>query len=344
MKKNLRSRYASALVLSLSVVLMVTGVLMSIRTCKTYESILVQCTHYDRLAQPLQHLALSLAFYLGLTVLGSTMILLTLVKMAGRNHREIALLQQKNQAMDELNRKQQQLAHHQRLELLGTLTSSISHEFNNLLTPIMGYSMMALEKLPPEETELYDDILEIYTASKKAKTIISRLSDLSRKNSSSTFHQVSPDTLIQKTLDVVAPARPKNCEIKLGLNCWDQRILANEIQISQLLLNLIINSFHAMEGIDGVLSIDTWFDQESIHIRLTDNGKGIDPDALPHIFEPFFTTKEAGKGTGLGLAIVAQVIEDHHGNIRVCSTPGNGTSFTVTLPRLSGQKADETAL
>ena len=74
-----------------------------------------------------------------------------------------------------------ELAHHQRLETIGTLTSSISHEFNNLLTPIMGYSLLTLENLPDEENELYDYVLEIYNASQKAKTIISRLSDLSRK-------------------------------------------------------------------------------------------------------------------------------------------------------------------
>ena len=105
------------------------------------------------------------------------------------------------------------------METIGTLTSSIAHEFNNLLTPIMGYSLLALEKLPPEEESLYDDILEIYNASRKAKHIISRLSDLSRKNTSSTFRIACPDELVHKTLDVTNPARPKKVEAVLDLNC-----------------------------------------------------------------------------------------------------------------------------
>lgn len=248
-------------------------------------------------------------------------------------HAEMKLLQRKIEVMEQLNEKQQRLAHHQRLELLGTLTSSIAHEFNNLLTPIMGYSLLALEKLPPEEEELYDNILEIYNASRQAKTIISRLSDLSRKNTADTLHENAPDELVKKTLEVATPAKPKNVEIKLNLNCWDQRLMANEIQLSQLLLNLILNGFHAMEPNGGVLTIDTSFDDESIHIRVADTGCGIPEEIRGKIFEPFFTTKDTGKGTGLGLAIAAQVVEDHHGHIRVDSKEGEGTAITVTLPR-----------
>lgn len=334
MKRPIRICAKSTIILTISILLMIAGVILSIQACKAYENILIQCSHYKQFEHPLHMVALKIASYIGLVALGVTLLILTLVSLAGKNRREISALQTKNSAMDELIQKQQQLAHHQRLEIIGTLTSSIAHEFNNLLTPIMGYSMMALETLPPEDTEIYDGILEIYNSSQKAKTIISRLSDLSRKNTSATFRQVSPDDLVRKTLDVVSPARPKNLEIKLGLNCWDQRIQANEIQISQLLLNLIINSFHAMADVDGVLSIDTWFDQDAIHIRLSDNGCGIPKDVLPHIFDPFYTTKETGKGTGLGLAIVTQVVEDHHGSIQVASTPGVGTAFTISLPRV----------
>ncbi len=335
MKRTIRTHARFTIALIASAILILFGSIMAYRAFHIYENVVISCGQHDHLLKPLRLVALKLAICGGISAAGVFTMLLTFFSLANKSRREISALQKKNQAMDELNKKQQQLAHHQRLEIMGTMTSSIAHEFNNLLTPIMGYSMMALEKLPPEETDLYDDILEIYNSSRKAKTIISRLSDLSRKNTSTTFRQVSPDDLVKKTLDVVAPARPKNLEIKLALNCWDQRIQANEIQLSQLLLNLIINSFHAVENQDGLLKIETWFDEDTIHIRLTDNGCGIAPDVLPHIFDPFYTTKEAGKGTGLGLAIVAQVVEDHHGNIQVDSTPGVGTSFTVTLPRVA---------
>ena len=280
--------------------------------------------------------ALKLLMGGGLTAAGlavGTVMLLHLIRRTARIEREAAALRRRNEAVEELIRQKENLAHHQRLETLGALTSSIAHEFNNLLTPIMGYSLMALEKLPPEEEELYDDLLVIYDSSRKAKTIISRLSDLSRKNTALTFHPVSLDELVRKTLDVAEPARPEHTEIRLNLNCWDQRLIANEIQLSQMLLNLILNGFHAIGEETGTLTIETSFDEQNIHLRVSDTGCGIPEDIRKRIFDPFFTTKEAGRGTGLGLAIVAQVVADHHGQIRVDSGVGKGTSFSISLSR-----------
>ena len=261
---------------------------------------------------------------------------------SSRMQKEAGILRQKNEAMEILNSQTQKLAHRQRLETIGTLTSSIAHEFNNLLTPIMGYSMMALEKLPPEEEELYDDILEIYNTSRKAKEIISRLSDLARKNSANVFQKLSPDELIRRTLEVLRPAKPVNVEMRLRLDCGDQRINANEVQISQLLINLILNSFQAMEKEGGVLTVGTWFNEKWILIQIEDTGCGISKEDQKQIFEPFFSTKEAGKGTGLGLAIAAQVVEDHQGRIEVESSLGSGTTFLVSLPRFEENLSSET--
>lgn len=255
-----------------------------------------------------------------------------------KTSKEKRKLKEKNEKMEKLLQQTKELAHHQRLETIGTLTASIAHEFNNLLTPIMGYSMMALEKVPEEEEELYDGLVEIYETSRKAKNIISRLSDLARKNSGEVMRPISIDDLVKKTLDVAAPAKPTDIQIKLDLNCWDQRFEGNEIQINQLLLNLILNSFHAMEGVDGTLTIHTSFDKENIQIRITDNGCGIPEEIRERIFEPFFTTKEAGRGTGLGLAIAAQVVEEHHGRIEVESEAGKGTTMTISLPKAADPK------
>lgn len=255
-----------------------------------------------------------------------------LLKESTRTAKELEHLKKRQLALEEIDRQTKQVAHHQRLETIGTLTSSISHEFNNLLTPIMSYSLLTLEKLPPEEEELYDNVLEIYQASQKAKTIISRLSDLARKSTDKSYRMASVDELIKKMLDVALPAKPEGVEVKLDLNCWDQRIRVNEIQISQLMLNLILNAFDAM-GACGTLRIHTTFDAESVWIRVADNGAGMPEDVRRHIFDPFFTTKDPGKGTGLGLAIAAQVVEDHKGTICAESEPGCGTTFTITLPR-----------
>ena len=125
-------------------------------------------TDYDEMTRPMRSGTVRLIVYGGTALLGVVcLIILLLQTFRGslRAMREVEILQEKNAAMEELNRQTQEFAHHQRLELMGTLTSGIAHEFNNLLTPIMGYSLMALERLPDDESELYDELLEIYSSS-----------------------------------------------------------------------------------------------------------------------------------------------------------------------------------
>ena len=322
----------------LALILIVMGFAGGAKSFGHFEELMTHHENHQQLLETVRLTAVSAMVAGSMAVLGIAVLVicfLHLIRRTARSQREAEILRQKNEAMEELNQKTRQLARTQRLETIGALTSSIAHEFNNLLTPIMGYSLMALEKLPAEEEELYDNILEIYNASKKAKEIISRLNDMTRKNSDNAFRQVAPDELIQKTLSVANPAKPDNVEVILDLNCWEQRIRANEIQLSQLLLNLILNGFQAMEASGGILTVSTSFDEGNIQLVVADTGCGIPKDLQNKIFEPFFTTKEAGKGTGLGLAIAAQVVEDHKGKIRVESDAGKGTTFTVRLPRNS---------
>ena len=291
--------------------------------------------NYLEVIRPLRLIALRLLVYGGMVVTGMVLLAGLTVWSGRRNDRqtrELALLREKNEAMEELNRQTQELAHHQRLETIGTLTSSIAHEFNNLLTPIMGYSMLSLEKLPPEEEELYDNILEIYNASRKAKEIISRLSDLSRKNTALTFQYVSPDELAERVLAVAAPVRPQRVEVRTELDCRHVWFRGNETQLSQMLLNLVLNAYQAMPPAGGTLTLHTWSDDTQVCFAVGDTGCGIPQNALPQIFDPFYTTKESGKGTGLGLAIVQQVVEEHGGQITVTSQVGEGTVFTIRFP------------
>ena len=320
----------------LALVLVTVGLLLGAQTFRHFEHLVAFHESHEALLHSVKTTATYFMFFGSLVVVGIGILVIQFLHLMRRTtviQRQAEVLQKQNETAECLNRQLQQLAHHQRLETIGTLTASIAHEFNNLLTPIMGYSMLALEKLPPEEEELYDGLLEIYNSSQKAKTIISRLNDLSRKNTNDSFREVSPDEVIRHTLDVVMPAKPENVEFKLDLNCWDQRIQANEIQLSQLLLNLILNAFHAMEESGGVLTLETSFAERDIQMTISDTGCGIPETVLPRIFEPFFTTKGMGKGTGLGLAIVAQVVEDHRGTIETVSTEGEGTCFIIRLPR-----------
>ena len=234
--------------------------------------------------------------------------------------------------MEEITKKTQELAHHQRLETIGTMTSSIAHEFNNLLTPIMGYSLMTLEKLPQDDDQIYDDVLEIYNASVKAKDIIARLSELSRKNTESVFKRIVPDDLVNKVLHVTAPALPKNVDIFRDLHCDGRSIEGNETQLSQLLLNLVMNAFQAMGEEGGEITLSRPVDGRSCVHRQRQRA-GISEEIRDNIYDPFFTTKESGAGTGLWFSISRQAVEDHRGRIEVDSTPGEGTEFRVYIPK-----------
>lgn len=291
--------------------------------------------NYDKEIMPLKMAAVRMAAAGSILVLGIAGLLFLLFEtMRKTKHtlQEIEILQEKNAAMEELNRKTQNLAHHQRLEIMGMLTSGIAHEFNNMLTPIMGYSMMILEKLPEDDTELYDEVLEIYQMSAKAKNVISRLSDLSRKNASTVFKDISLDELVRRMISAAKSARPNEVDVQLELKCPETIMVGNETQLSQLLLNLILNSYHALEKTGGTLEILTHAEDQTIYLEVRDNGCGISQENLPHIFDPFFTTKEAGKGTGLGMAIVAQVVEEHQGEIHVKSVLNEGTSIFINFP------------
>lgn len=296
--------------------------------------------NFEEEAADLNRTVLWLMFFGAVVVAGILLLVALFTYTRREDERELAYLRRKNEQMEELNRKTQELAHHQRLETIGTMTSSIAHEFNNLLTPIMGYSIMVLEKIPPEEEEICDDLLEIYQASQKAKTIITRLSDLSRKNTGLTYQDVSPDELARKVLEVAAPARPSKVEAVLEAGCPGLWVHGNETQLSQLLLNLVLNSFHAMEETGGTLTLTTAAQGEEVLFRVADTGHGIPEDVLPNIFDPFFTTKESGKGTGLGLAIVRQVTEEHGGRIEVTSKVGEGTVITVAFPGKSQKEGE----
>lgn len=173
--------------------------------------------NYDECIQPFHRIAFQMTASSAIVIAGVLILLVFLFRFREYDRQtqdELLLLREKSNAMEKLNLQLQALTHHQRLEMLGTLTSSIAHEFNNLLTPIMGCSILVLERIPPEDTESYDDLLNIYNASLKAKEIISRLSDLSRKNAGSNLQDLSPDALVQRALTVTAPRLPQKCRRK----------------------------------------------------------------------------------------------------------------------------------
>lgn len=291
--------------------------------------------NYDQVIRPFRAAAAQMVLCSVVIMAGAALLALFLMR-SRQGHRqaqeELTVLRAKAETMEELNAQAQALAHRQRLESIGTLTSGIAHEFNNLLTPIMGYSILILEKLPPEDTESYDNALEIYNASQKAKQIISRLSNLSRKEPSGTPRPIRLDTLAEQVLEVTAPARPKGVRVETGFAAQSRPILGDETQLFQLTLNLVLNSFEALAPEGGVVRVSTASDGTHISLRVADNGPGIPEEVKDRIFDPFFTTKGSGKGIGLGLAIVQQIVEAHGAAIALESAAGQGTAFTITFP------------
>lgn len=299
--------------------------------------------NYDEIIRPYQSAAVRMVLC-GVTVMAGAALLLVFLLRSRRSHRqaqqELSLLREKAEAMEQLNAQAQALAHRQRLESIGTLTSGIAHEFNNLLTPIMGYSILILEKLPPEDTESYDNALEIYNASQKAKRIVSRLSNLSRKGTPGALRPVRLDPLVEQVLEVAAPVRPKTVRVETGLASGDGLVLGDETQLFQLALNLLLNAFEALAPQGGTVRVSTAWDGERVSLRVADNGPGIPEAVKAHIFDPFFTTKGSGKGIGLGLAIVQQIVEAHQGAIALDSAAGQGTAFTVSFPAAPPEAAE----
>jgi signal transduction histidine kinase len=230
----------------------------------------------------------------------------------------------------------QQLMHAQRLSSVGTLASSVAHEFNNILTTILNYSKLGLKPTAGEATRL-QALEKIHKASQRAATIVGSMLGFAR-NQSLTREMTDLASLVEDVLVLCEKDLAKH-QVQIEKR-FSGRPKAPVVrgQIEQILLNLIINARQAMPN-GGRLTIDlrdnAATDMAEIHI--CDTGVGIPAEQLRLIFDPFFTTKapddQGHGGNGLGLSVCRQIIEQHQGRIRVESVVGKGSRFTVKLPR-----------
>ncbi|MFT4104245.1 MAG: ATP-binding protein [Lacrimispora sp.] len=261
---------------------------------------------------------------------------------------EIAYLWELNKILEEMHQSEETIAHRQRLQVMGTMTGGIAHEFNNLLTPIMGYAQLLMSDLP-EESEDYDNALEIYEASAKAKEIIQQISSLSRKNMETAFKDINAAKVLRRAIKMVSSVCPSNVRIEDEISFIDESFLGNETQMNQVILNICVNAIHAVGHKEGSIVIEgrkveseelnrykaTSVSEEwnyYLQIDIRDNGEGMSEEVLEQIFDPFFTTKKNGTGTGLGLSLVEQIIHSHKGYIFAESSPGKGSVFHIFLP------------
>jgi signal transduction histidine kinase len=229
----------------------------------------------------------------------------------------------------------QQLLQAQRLSSVGTLASSVAHEFNNILTTIINYAKLGLRAAGDDSarTQALDKILK---GSQRAATIINSMLGFAR-SSSSQRQLTDLAALVDEVLILTEKDLTKHrIQVDKQFNGRPQ-VAVVPAQVEQILVNLIINARQAMPR-GGRLRIEVRDNprNQMAEVRITDTGVGIPAEQLRLIFEPFYTTKEPDEhghgGTGLGLSVCRQIIEQHQGRIRVESVVGKGSTFTVKLP------------
>jgi signal transduction histidine kinase len=218
-----------------------------------------------------------------------------------------------------------------KLTSIGVLAAGVAHEVNTPLAVISSYSQILAKQLADDEKKA--GILDkIAKQTFRASEIVNSLLSFSRTATTS-FQSVGLHSVIDETLVLIGPQLQKaRIETDKGFANALPTIRGNSGKLQQVLLNLFLNARDAMpEG--GRLRVETTFDADHVFVRVTDTGLGIPPEIASRIFDPFYTTKVPGKGTGLGLSISYGIIREHGGIIEVASRLGEGTTFTITLPR-----------
>lgn len=252
----------------------------------------------------------------------------------GRTSDELgAVIDAVNSMSDELRDREEELVQSKKLASLGILTAGVAHELGN---PLNNISMIA-----QTYAELYDHLGDkdrvafmgkVEAETERIREIVKNLLDFSRSKqpqlSAADVNAVAAKSvkLVQNMLEV------SNIETRLNLAEGLPPVRIDEHQIEQVLVNLLTNAAQAMNGGGKVVvSTQPGRDARWVEIAVTDGGKGIAPEHLPHVFDPFFSTKGEG-GTGLGLSVSYGIVKNHRGEIRVDSKPGIGTTFTIELP------------
>jgi len=261
---------------------------------------------------------------------------------------EMNYLKEINESSESLRHKDAELHQRKKLETVGALTGGIAHEFNNILTPIMGYSEMILMGLKPED-KIYDDMKIINDSSKRARDVIDQILLFSGdKNILIQYKVLEINKVVKEALNFFESATHSNIKIIKRLSENSGNVFANETQIHQVLLNLCINAYSSMKERGGELEVDLSVinynedeklresglkDKKYFKLSVKDTGCGMDDETLKQISDPFFYGTQYKNSTGFGLSVVMGVIIKHGGKVFIKSEIGKGTKVDVYLPK-----------
>ena len=237
---------------------------------------------------------------------------------------------------------ERRLLHRERIATIGTLAGGVAHEFNNILTPILLYSQLALNDAPPDSSRARD-LGRIVSAAHRARSLIKRILTFSREMDSLDVSVFSLRSTVEEALALISAIVPANVEIVLEAPQQEIRVAGDPSLVHQVIINLCTNAYQAMRQTGGRIVVRLLrLEESSVEgqaefepaalLEVIDTGHGIDPAVIAHIFEPFFTTRDVGEGTGLGLSVVHGIVTSMGGTITVESTLGSGTTFKVYLP------------
>jgi two-component system cell cycle sensor histidine kinase/response regulator CckA len=260
----------------------------------------------------------------------------------------ISDLTETRRAEQQLQVREQQLRQNQKLEAVGTLASGVAHDFNNILTSILGNTDIAGMDLPPGSS-VHAQLDEIRAASERARQLIRQILTYTR-HAEAHREVLRLTSLIEECLRFLRATIRSSITIRHHRSAGSTEIEGDATQIHQVLMNLCTNAAQAMGDAPGLLEITEetlsitpasvaqhpqLSPGEFVRITIRDTGCGMTPEVQQRMFEPFFTTKPPGQGTGLGLSVVHGIMQNHHGAIAVSSKPGEGTLFHLYFPLAS---------